>query len=169
MKRDPEKFTPPPLVESVCTECGALVPSEFDTCDGFFLSVLLRSHEASVHPQLYRAVVDTYGMQHPARSCKSAKSYAAHLSGLCCSIEYGSSELVYAALQRWLNGPVENIGIARPSDLQFLGGLTIRYPSEALSDQEFEHRVREWGKDVWKAYESQHGIARKWMREALGE
>ena len=30
----------PPLVDSRCTECGALVPSHFGSCDELFMSLL---------------------------------------------------------------------------------------------------------------------------------
>ena len=38
MQIDLEKQTPPPLVNSQCSECGALVPAEFQSCDAFMLS-----------------------------------------------------------------------------------------------------------------------------------
>jgi len=172
MKRNVEKFAPPPLINSACTECGGVVPDAFETCDQFFLAVLVRAGEATtrstVHPQLYRLVVDTFGMQHPARSCLSPKSYAAHLTGLCCAMEYGISKSVYAALQRWPNGPAERIGLVRPKDLSSRGRITVGYVSEASSDEEFEARVHEWASDVWQAYQPQHKIARSWIRDALG-
>lgn len=171
MKRDPRKFIPPPMVEHVCSECGGEVPIEFESCDAFFLSILARANEIStrqsVDPQLYRLVVDAFGMQHPARSCLSAKSYAAHFTGLCCAMEYGMSEAVYAALQKWLNGPADRIGLTRPDDLAFRGTISVGYAGGAATDQDFEARVLEWGREVWRAYEPQHGIARSWVEEAL--
>jgi hypothetical protein len=116
---------------------------------------------------LARLFVDTFGMQHPARSGKSAKSYAAHLTGLCCGVEYGGSQAVYAALQRWLNGPVGAIGITRPTEPEFRGKLTVRYVYDASDDAEFAARVHEWARDVWEAYASQHELVRGWIQKAL--
>jgi len=39
MQIDLDKLTPPPLVDSTCTECGACVPVEFPSCDAFLLFV----------------------------------------------------------------------------------------------------------------------------------
>ena len=162
MQVDPEKLTPPPLMNSTCTECSALVPAEFQSCDAFLLSVL--TNLKSAPPRL---LIDTFAMQHPKRSCKSAKSYAAHFTGLCCGVEYGGSANVYAAIQRWLNGPAERIGLARPQEPEYRGRLTLRHVYGVDVQSNFEPRLREWAMDVWDAYTSQHDIARRWIGTAL--
>jgi len=172
MPRDLSKFIAPDLVDSKCTECGAEAPAEFTSCDELFMSILtplgLRWAESPDIATLQRLVVDTFGMQHPKRSCKSAKSYAAHFTGLCCGVEYNGAKSVHAALQRWLNGPVEAIGITRPTEPDYRGALTIRYVYDAETEAEFTARVHEWAKNVWEAYSSQHEIARNWIRKATG-
>lgn len=173
MPRDLSKFIAPDLVDSKCTECGAEVPAEFISCDELFMSILtplgLRWAESPDTAALARLFVDTFGMQHPKRSCKSAKSYAAHFTGLCCGVEYNGAKSVYAALQRWLNGPAEAIGITRPTEPDYRGALTVRYVYDAETEEEFTARVHEWAKEVWEAYSSQHEIARDWIRRAIGE
>lgn len=166
MQIDPEKFTPPPLVNSTCVECGARVPAEFESCDAFFLSVLIDTRLNSAAPPP-RLLIDTFAMQHPKRSCKSAKSYAAHFTGLCCGVEFGSSERVYAAIKRWLNGPAERIGLTRPQEPEHRGQLTLRHVYDADPQADFELALREWADDVWAAYASQHNIARHWIATAL--
>ena len=170
MPRDLSKFMPPDLVDSRCTECGAQVPAEFTSCDEFFISLLtplgLRGMESPEATALFRLFVDTFAMQHPQRSCKSAKSYAAHFTGLCCGVEYNGAQSLYAALQRWLNGPAEAIGITRPTEPDDRGALTIRYVYDAQTEAEFAARVHEWAREVWEAYSSQHEIARNWIRKA---
>lgn len=84
--------------------------------------------------KLYRLIVDTGAMQHPKDGCKSAKSYAAHLTGLCCGLEYKGSKSVRAALQRWPNGSAEAIGITSPTEPDYRGMLTIRYVYDAAND-----------------------------------
>ena len=54
----------------------------------------------SVHNQ----VVDTYAMQHPEEYGRSAKSYAAHLLGLCCAVEHAGDQKLYWSIARWLDG-----------------------------------------------------------------
>ena len=173
MPRDLSRFIAPDLVDSKCTECGARVPDEFTSCDELFMSILtplgLRWAESPDIAMLHRLIVDTFGMQHPKRSCESAKSYAAHLTGLCCGVEYNGAKSVHAALQRWLNGPAEAIGITRPTEPDYRGALTIRYVYDAETEAETIARVHEWAREVWQAYSSQHEIARNWIREAIGE
>ena len=173
MPRDLRRFIAPDLVDSTCTECGARVPDEFGSCDEFFMSILTelasRWDDSPDIASLHRLVVDTFGMQHPKRSCESAKSYAAHLTGLCCGVEYNGAPSVHAALQRWLNGPVEAIGIARPTEPEDRGTLTIRHLYDAGTGAELAARVHEWARDVWEAYASQQELARSWVRQAMGE
>lgn len=162
MQIDLEKTTPPPLVNSTCTECGALVPAECHSCDAFLQLVMMKSAGPPA-----RVLIDSFAMQHPKRSCKSAKSYAAHLAGLCCGVEYGGSEKVYSAIGRWLSGPAERIGLMRPHEPEFRGTLTLRHVYDADVGTNVEPRLREWATDVWEAYTSQHDIARRWIETAL--
>ncbi len=48
MKRNSERFTPPPLVDSTCTECGGLVPAAYESRDALFLAVLVQTWQATV-------------------------------------------------------------------------------------------------------------------------
>ena len=162
MQIDLEKLTPPPLANSTCTECSALVPSEFQSCDAFLQFVL--TDLKSAPPRL---LIDTFAMQHPKRSCKSAKSYAAHFTGLCCAVEFAGSQKVYAAIQRWLNGSAERIGLVRPQEPEYRGQLTLRHVYGVDVRADFEQRLREWAADVWGAYTPQHEIARRWIGTAL--
>jgi hypothetical protein len=162
MQIDLEKTTPPPLVNSTCTECTALVPPECPSCDAFLMLVVMK---AAAPPA--RLLIDTFAMQHPRRSCKSAKSYAAHFAGLCCGVEYGGSEKVYIAIGRWLSGPAERIGLTRPQEPDYRGKLTLRHMYDVDVQADFEPRLREWAADVWDAYTSQHEIARRWIETAL--
>lgn len=165
MQIDQEKFTPPPLVNSTCTECGALVPGEFESCDAFLTFVLSGYLKRAESPP--RLLVDTFALQHPKRACKSAKSYAGHLSGLCCGVEYGGSEKVYAAIQRWLSNSAGRIGLKRPREPEYRGRLTLRHLYGVDSREKFDLRLRECAMDVWDAYKSQHEIARQWIETAL--
>jgi hypothetical protein len=163
---DVEKHTPPPLVDSVCVECGARVPDGLGSCDALMASLMIDA-KLRVASRPNRLAIDAFALQHPRRACKSAKSYAAHLAGLCCGMEYAGSEKVHVAIQRWLSTSAERIGLARPTEPEFRGWLTVEQVA-AVSDQaELEERARDWARAVWNAYSEQHDIARAWVAAAL--
>jgi hypothetical protein len=108
---------------------------------------------------------DAYCMQHPERYCRSAKSYAAHLTRLCCGLEYGGDPKVYTALQKWLNGTVD---IVKPEPPNFRGQMTVADLWAARTLKEHIRFVHDWANGVWKAYAAQQDIARSWIRAALG-
>jgi hypothetical protein len=108
---------------------------------------------------------DAYCMQHPERYCCSAKSYAAHLTRLCCGLEYGGDPKVYAAIQKWLNGTVD---IVKPEPPNCRGQMTVADLWAARTLKEHTRLVHDWANGVWKAYAAQQDIARSWIRAALG-
>lgn len=150
--------------EDHCPECGAAVAGGLTGCQLLFEEIGFR---AAQHPRIaavHWLAVDAYCMQHVERYCRSAKSYAAHLTGLCCGVEHGADRKIYAAIQRWLNGKVV---LEKPPTLNQRGSLTI---VAVLADQDVEKtrtRVKEWADCVWGAYLSQHDIARNWLQAAL--
>ncbi len=166
MPRDLRTLMPPPLQGRICTECGAEVPPCFSSCDELFMSLLTPLGMTNVDlPEgnpLVRLFVDAFAMQHPARSCRSSKSYAAHITGLCCGIEHGGSQAMYSALQRWLH-----VGLPRPTEPAFRGELTVRYVYDAGDGEEQARRIHEWAEDVWRAYAARHELVRGWVQQAL--
>jgi hypothetical protein len=136
------------------------------------MSILLPlSERGQLSPEAFRLarlLVDAFGMQHPARSGKSRKSYAAHLTGLACGIEYQCAQWLYADLQRWLSRESSTAGLQRPSPPAMLGRLTIRYVFDAPDQTEADRRIPIWAKEVWAAYSTQHELVRGWIRQATG-
>jgi hypothetical protein len=114
----------------------------------------------------YRLAFDTYCMQHPQTYCRSGKSYAAHLTGLCCGVERGGDLALYTAIPRWLNGVVN---VTRPDDLPLRGTMTVVDVAAARNVEEHATFVKAWAADVWAAYGPQHALAREWVGAALGE
>jgi hypothetical protein len=108
---------------------------------------------------------DAYCMQHPDTYCRSAKSYAAHLTRLCCGVEHGGEPKVYRAIHRWLNGAV---ALEKPEVLTERGRMTVADLQAAGSSEEKQRLARAWAQDVWQAYATQHALAREWIRLALG-
>jgi hypothetical protein len=111
-------------VSEACTSCGLAVAGGTEGCQRIFESIGLREYEDMRFARYHRIVVDLYAMQHPDRYGRSAKSFAAHLTGLCAWLENEErTPSVNAAVQRWLSGPSP---IVRPMLPSSYGALTIR-------------------------------------------
>jgi hypothetical protein len=110
-------------------------------------------------------MVDAYCLQHPENYCASAKSFAAHLTGLCSAFEHGSHHSLLRATQRWLNGPSR---IEKPELPEFKGTVTIADVLSAPEGDAFPAAIEDWARSTWDAYESLQPLARRWLHEALG-
>jgi hypothetical protein len=148
-----------------CSGCGLVVAGGAAGCQLLFEQ--LRSWEYAELGSTYqsqRLTVDTYCVQHPDRYCVSAKSLAAHLTGVCWALEYGGHQSGLKSLQRWLDGPTR---IEKPQVPSFRGEVTIAdicCPPDAGTYASGIHR---WAHSAWGAYSSLHPIARRWVEEAL--
>jgi hypothetical protein len=150
--------------ENHCPECGATVVGGQAGCQSLFEEIGFRATQHPAIAAVHWLAVDAYCMQHVERYCVSAKSYAAHLTGLCCGVEHGGDRQIYAAIQRWLNGKV---ALDKPSVLSQRGVMTI---VDVVADQDVDKvrtRVKEWADCVWDAYVTQHETARNWLKAAL--
>lgn len=152
-----------------CPACGAAIPGGRAGCQALWDELTARAYGDLGYAAVHDLAFDAYCMQHLETYCRSAKSYAAHLTRLCCGLEYEGSPAVYAAIQKWLNGraPVE-----KPETLANLGQLTIADVAVATSGAaypgaEYRALVRAWAESVWSAYAAQHELARSWIRAAL--
>ncbi|MCB9136277.1 MAG: hypothetical protein H6636_12680 [Anaerolineales bacterium] len=134
-----------------CPACGAHISGGLEGCEALW-------HELLYSGAVSGPAFDAYCMQHLDKYCASAKSYAAHLTRLCCGVEMDADPRVYAAIQKWLNG---NRKLEKPPILSHLGEMTIADVHDAQT-------ARAWMENVWAAYASQHELARGWIREALG-
>jgi len=105
-------------------------------------------------------------MQHPDRYMISPKSFAAHLTGLCCTMEYGNDPDLLRLLQQWLNGKKL---LEKPAMLDHLGHLTISHITQAQTGTEPGPLVHEWAADVWQAYAVYHPLAKTWIEIAKRE
>jgi hypothetical protein len=111
-----------------------------------------------------RLTIDIYSVQHPDRYCVSAKSLAAHLTGLCWAVERGESEVGLRALQRWLNGSVPLNKPAIPKDR---GKLTVADIASAVEQAAYAAALDRWARSTWEAYSPLHEVARYWIDEAV--
>jgi hypothetical protein len=147
----------------VCPECGALVPGGRAGCQSLYDALAAPGSGALGLSARRDLAFDAYCMQHPDTYCRSAKSYAAHLTRLCCGLEYGGDPQLYRAIQHWLNGVVP---LEKPQVLAERGRMTVADLQTAANPQEMEQLAQAWAEDVWKAYTPQHEIARGWIRLA---
>jgi hypothetical protein len=110
---------------------------------------------------MHNMVVDAYALQHPDEYCVSAKSYAAHLTGLCCGLEHPGDRKLYWQIPRWLDGRAR---IEKPPVLETRGRKNIASVAD-VNDELYQAAVRQWAASVWIAYESQQYLARTWLAD----
>jgi uncharacterized protein DUF5946 len=151
------------MSDEPCPECGAPLGGRAG-CQTVFDEMSARAYaDPAQFGVMHDLVVDAYSMQHPNEYGRSAKSYAAHLSRLCCALELGAEPEVYAAIPRWLSGATAP---PKPEVLSRRGARTIADARGAGTREEHGRQVQEWAESVWAAYASQHELAREWVRSA---
>ncbi len=152
------------MTEDRCPDCGTVVTGGRAGCQALFDELNAQALTDQQYAVVRDLAFDAYCMQHLERYCRSAKSYAAHLTRLCCGLEYDGDPAIYAAIQKWLNGKRE---LTKPEALRDLGRMTVVNVRAARNAEEHRRLVREWAESVWHAYATQHEIARAWIRDAL--
>lgn len=150
-----------------CPECGAEVGGGRAGCQQLFDEVLAREFGDYRYAREHRLMVDSYSLQHPDEYMKSAKSYAAHLTGAYVAIEHGSVAEVNRAILQWLNGSRSLQRPDQPPPGQ-RGALTILHVHVATDPDDHVRRVREWAESAWTAWGAYRAIAKQWTDEALG-
>ena len=146
-------------------KCSCGYPSR-EKCHALFHEILAKEFSDFRYAKVHRLTVDVYSLQHPQQYMKSAKSYAAHLTGICVAMEYDGSPELLRKLQTWLNGKKEP---QRPGIPEKLGRLTIAHISEAETPEEHERLIKEWAQDVWDAWSDYHDLARHWIEIERGK
>jgi hypothetical protein len=127
--------------------------------------LVARDFSDAAYFRVHRMMVDTYSLQHPDRYCASAKSLAAHLTGLCWLIEHDGNRAIGSdPLRRWLNGKPP---IQRPELPAFRGTITIADVRETSDPLAYAQAVERWAHSTWKAYSSLQPLARQWISQAL--
>lgn len=113
---------------------------------------------------MHRLMVDAYALQHPERYCLSARSYAAHLTGMLASLEHDGKPELLRALQRWLSN---HPALEKPPLPESRGELTIASVLAAPDRLAMDRAIRAWGESAWAAYAPWHELARKWTAAAF--
>ncbi len=154
----------PAADREACPACGARLGGRAG-CQAAFDDLVARAWTSPAHGAMHQLVVDAYCLQHPEDYCRSAKSYAAHLAGLCCGLEAAGDAQRYWAIARWLDGARE---LTKPSVLApaARGAITVADAAAGADDAAYAASVRAWARAVWAAYGSQHEVARGWLLAA---
>src|SRR5438477_7589959 len=139
-----------------CAECLRAVDGGLDECQRDFEALQGRQLTEPSTYAAHRLMVDAYSMQHAERYCKSARSYAAHLTGLLAAMEHDSRPEVLRALQHWLSG---RPALEKPPLPESRGGFTIAGVLAAPDRLAMERAIRAWGESTWAAYAPWHALA----------
>ena len=134
-------------------------------CKELFEAVLVKEYSDIQYGHVHRLTVDSYALQHPPYT-ESIKSFAAHLTGMCCTMEYGNDRELLKLLRKWLDGKVQ---LEKPPLLTDVGSLTIAHVAAAKDGKEHAKLVEEWAKDVWNSYAVYHTLAKDWIERARRE
>lgn len=151
--------------QSACPECGAAVEGGLAGCQALFEELLAREFGDYRYAAKHRTTVDAYALQHPDQYMRSAKSYAAHLTGLTAAIESENPRVLHAVVQQWLSG---RVALERPGQppAGARGELTILHVLAAPTPAEHLARVQQWAQSTWRAWSSFHPLAASWMEQA---
>ncbi len=147
---------------AACPRCGAPVGGEA-ACRTRLDELMARAASDARFARAYRVALEAYAMQHVETFGLSAKSYAAHLTGLCCMVEHEGDPAMLGAIRRWLDGVVP---LEKPPLVVRRGRLTILDAQRAAEPDAHAAAVRAWAADVWSAYQDQHALAQRWLAEA---
>jgi hypothetical protein len=147
-----------------CGGCGWVVEGGGEGCRARFDALIARDFGDAAFFAVHRLFVDTYSIQHPDRFCRSAKSLAAHLAGLCLILGSGESAATGAAfLNRWLNGPGR---LEKPPLPAARGAVTLGDVEAIDQPGPWREAVRSWAEAAWEAYRDLQPLARRWAAEA---
>jgi len=151
------------LTSDLCADCGAKITGGTTACRAVFHEFGLRAIDRTIDRASHWMLVDAYALQHPEPYCHSAKSLAAHLTGLCCALEHDRDQKLRATLQRWLNGTP---ALEKPEVPVARGRLTIADVHRVADSPDEKRVLQEWARSVWDAWSDHHETARRWIRTA---
>ena len=149
---------------AACAGCGAVLPGGTAGCQALADERLVREFADLGRARFHRLATDCYCLQHPDRYCRSAKSLAAHLAGLCWALEYGGHPSGYTALNRFLDGTP---ALTKPEIPAARGTVTLADVVGAADAEAYARAVDAWARSIWAAYGPLRPVARTWIQTAL--
>jgi hypothetical protein len=151
------------IVRPRCPECGGAGAATSDACELRFQRLGVERFDDSELAVDWRLVVDCYSLQHGTHIL-SARSLAAHLTGVCIAVEHHGDESLQRAVQRWLSRTRE---LVKPAVPIARGEVTID-DVIAVAPEERHEVVRRWVASAWDAWAEHHELARAWIATARG-
>lgn len=149
----------------VCGGCGLVVAGGTAGCQSIMDGLTARGFSDLSYGRVHRLFVDTYCLQHPDGYCLSFKSFAAHLMGVCWSLEHGGSpRVVSEALRKWVE---RHSHLEKPAVPGGRGALTIEDVARAPDPAAHVRAVDDWARSTWSAYSPLHAAVRQWVKAAL--
>lgn len=153
---------------AACPSCGASGLGGLDGCRALLGRLGEREFSDPAYFRVHRLTVDAYSLQHPEQFMKSSKSAAAHLAGMCWSLEKERSLHLPRPLKRWVDGTRHFVRVPPPPP-GVRGKLTLLSVVGAVDAAEYELSVMEWAQSAWAAWSVHWDQARAWVQEALAE
>ena len=147
-----------------CSGCGMRDPEGTRGCRARFDELTIRRWDRPVPYPLRRMMVDTYALQHPEEFCVSAKSLAAHLTGLCAALEHADHPTILKLLQEWLDG---GPSLEKPPLPSSCGAVTIAEALAAPDGERLAAAADRWARSTWEACAPLQPLARRWVGVAL--
>ena len=147
-----------------CSGCGRPRPDGTRGCRVLFDELTIRQWDRPVAYRVRRMMVDTYALQHPDEFCASAKSFAAHLTGLCAAMEHPEHETLLRVLLDWLDGPS---ALEKPALPETRGAVTVDEALEAPDGERLLAAADRWARSTWEAHAALHPLARRWVGDAI--
>ena len=147
-----------------CAGCSLLTEGGTAGCRKLFEELCAREWDNPISYRVHRMMVDAYCLQHPDEYCATAKSFAAHLTGMCCAIEHKSHPNVLRAVQQWLSGKA---AVEKPPLPARRGELTLMQVYREQDPVPQMLAVNRWAQSTWNAYSALHPLARKWIEQAM--
>jgi hypothetical protein len=148
-----------------CPSCGARRVGGLEGCHRLFEDLMNREFSQPELFRVHRLTVDCYSMQHPEKYMVSAKSWAAHVTGMCWSLEGDDGYGISVALSRWLDGNPSLPKLDSPPPGR-RGELTVHHVHSAPDSAAHVARIGEWAASIWDAWAEHHDQAREWVRDA---
>jgi hypothetical protein len=151
------------ITEPHCPECGAAGAATVEACAQRFNALGLERFDDSELATDWRLVVDCYAVQHDAYM-RSARSLAAHLTGVCIALEHRGDEALRRAVQQWLGRTRD---LVKPAVPERRGDVTID-DVIAAAPEDRGAMVRAWAASAWAAWTEHQSLARSWIAAAGG-
>ncbi len=150
-------------MDARCPECGAPGAVTTEACERRFNGLGVERFDDSELASDWRLIIDCYSVQHDTYIL-SARSLAAHLTGVCIALEHRGDEALLRAVQQWLGRTRDLVKPAVPARR---GDVTID-DVIAAAPEDRGATVRAWAGSVWTAWAEHQAQVRSWIAAAGG-